>query len=95
MIAHDFRGFFMGHKGNIEARYTTNKGRLPEALSKEMREAFMRCTPFLDLEVKHEDPILKEKERLKKFIDESTPERVQMMSEQWTSAIPSSEGSNG
>lgn len=25
-IAHDFRVFFMGHKGSIEARYTTNKG---------------------------------------------------------------------
>ncbi|MDI1495879.1 MAG: hypothetical protein K8823_1187 [Cenarchaeum symbiont of Oopsacas minuta] len=25
-IAHDIRAFFMGHSGNIEARYTTNKG---------------------------------------------------------------------
>jgi len=26
-IAHPYRVFFMGHKGDIEARYTTNKGR--------------------------------------------------------------------
>jgi len=80
LIAHDFRTFFMGHKGNIEARYTTNKAKLPEALVKEMREAFMRCTPYLDLEVKHEDPILKQKEELKKLVDNATPERVQEIS---------------
>jgi hypothetical protein len=35
-IAHDFRVFFMGHKGSMEAKYTTNKGMLPVALVKEM-----------------------------------------------------------
>jgi len=49
-IAHDFRAFFMGHKGSIEAKYTTNKGVLPEALINEMREAFKRSEEFLDLE---------------------------------------------
>ena len=29
-IAHDFRVFFMGHKGSIEAKYTTNKSILPK-----------------------------------------------------------------
>ena len=29
-IAHDFRVFFMGHKGSIESGYTTNKEVLPE-----------------------------------------------------------------
>ena len=32
-IAHDFRVFFMGHKGSMESRYTTNKGVLPEVLT--------------------------------------------------------------
>ncbi len=36
-ISHAYRQFFMGHKGNMEARYTTNKGRLPEALIEDMR----------------------------------------------------------
>lgn len=80
LIAHDFRVFFMGHKGNIEARYTTNKSRLPEALLKEMKESFMRCAPLLDIEVKHEDPILKQKEELKRVIEGATPDKVQEIS---------------
>ena len=50
-IAHDFRTFFMGHKGTIEAKYTTNKGILPEALIREMQSAFHRSEEFLDLDL--------------------------------------------
>jgi len=50
-IAHDFRVFFMGHKGSMEARYTTNKEILPDALITEMRNAFLRSEEFLDLEI--------------------------------------------
>ena len=46
-IAHDFRVFFMGHKGSMEARYTTNKGRLPESLINEMKRVFMQSEPYL------------------------------------------------
>jgi hypothetical protein len=35
-IAHDFRIFFMGHLGSIEAKYTTNKNILPKLLTDEM-----------------------------------------------------------
>jgi hypothetical protein len=49
-IAHDFRVFFMGHKGSMEAKYTTNKGILPDLLVSEMRDAFRRSEEFLDLE---------------------------------------------
>ncbi|MGH9909593.1 MAG: hypothetical protein ACRD32_03045, partial [Nitrososphaerales archaeon] len=76
-IAHDFRIFFMGHKGSIEAKYTTNKGILPESLVNEMREAFKRSEEFLDLELKEEDPVLKQKEELKTAIEKATPEKVQ------------------
>ena len=51
-IAHDFRVFFMGHKGSMEAKYTTNKGRLPVALIEEMKQAYRRCEEFLDLEIR-------------------------------------------
>lgn len=51
MIVHDFRVFFMGHHGSMEARYTTNKSVLPEALLKEMRESFVRAEELLDLEL--------------------------------------------
>lgn len=50
-IAHDFRVFFMGHKGSMESRYTTNKGILPDALITEMKNAFLKSEEFLDLEV--------------------------------------------
>ena len=46
-VAHDYRVFWMGHKGSMEARYTTNKGRLPPAILDDMREAYKRCEPFL------------------------------------------------
>jgi len=37
----------MGHKGDIENRYTTNKGRLPEIVIEDMREAYRRSQRFL------------------------------------------------
>ena len=46
-LAHDYRVFWMGHKGSMEARYTTNKGRLPADLVEDMRNAYRRCEPFL------------------------------------------------
>ena len=46
-VAHDYRVFWMGHKGSMEARYTTNKGRLPKELIDDMRSAYARCEPFL------------------------------------------------
>jgi integrase len=46
-IPHAYRQFFMGHKGDIEARYTTNKGRLPEDLIEDMREAYRRSLEYL------------------------------------------------
>ena len=48
-IAHDFRVFFMGHRGSMESKYTTNKGVLPEALLQEMQESFARSEEFSDL----------------------------------------------
>lgn len=35
-IAHDFLVLFMGHKGTIEATYTTNKKMLSDELVQEM-----------------------------------------------------------
>ncbi|WP_157926501.1 hypothetical protein [Candidatus Nitrosotalea okcheonensis] len=75
-IAHDFRVFFMGHKGSIEAKYTTNKSILSKLLTDEMREAFRKSQEFLDLEVttKKEENISTEKivtvEEFEKMITE-------------------------
>ena len=47
LVLRDYRGFWMGHKGDIENRYTTNKARLPETVIEDMREAYKRSQKFL------------------------------------------------
>ena len=37
----------MGHKGDIEARYTTNKGRLTDEMIADMRRAYSESQQFL------------------------------------------------
>jgi hypothetical protein len=71
-IAHDFRVFFMGHKGNMESRYTTNKGRLPDALVNEMRDAFGRSEEYLDQA--GTDPSQEQRMELQRIIEGATPE---------------------
>jgi integrase len=46
-VPHDFRVYWMGHVGSIDARYTTNKRQVPKAFLDEMRAAYKRCEPFL------------------------------------------------
>lgn len=46
-ISHPYLKFIAGHKGDIEARYSTNKARLPPAMIEDMRDAYRRCLPFL------------------------------------------------
>ena len=53
-ISHPYRVFFMGHKGDIEARYSTNKGRLPKSLIEDMRRAFVASTEYLETSLKPE-----------------------------------------
>jgi integrase len=47
-MTHSYRAFLMGHVGDIEARYTTNKGRLPPDLIEDMRDAYRRSLSFLE-----------------------------------------------
>ena len=46
-MTHAYRQFFMGHKGDMEARYTTNKGRLTEQMTEDMRRALAQSQMFL------------------------------------------------
>jgi hypothetical protein len=46
--SHSYRQFWMGHSGDIEARYTTNKGRLPPEVIEDMRAAYKRCEGYLE-----------------------------------------------
>jgi lactate dehydrogenase-like 2-hydroxyacid dehydrogenase len=36
----------MGHKGDMEARYTTNKAHLPPDMIEDMRQRYQACEPF-------------------------------------------------
>ena len=47
LVLRDYRQFWMGHKGDIENRYTTNKRRLPESVIEDMREAYRRSQEYL------------------------------------------------
>jgi hypothetical protein len=47
LVLRDYRQFWMGHKGDIENRYTTNKCRLPEEVVEDMREAYRKSQEFL------------------------------------------------
>lgn len=51
VIPRDYRVFWMGHKGDIEHVYTTNKHRLPEQLYEDMRAKFAEAAKFLETEV--------------------------------------------
>ena len=50
LISHPWRQFVMGHKGDIEARYSTNK-RLPPDMIEEMRESYRKCLKYLETRV--------------------------------------------
>ena len=51
-ISHAYRQFFMGHKGDMEARYTVNKGRLTTEMIEDMRRTFLQSEQFLCTDVK-------------------------------------------
>ncbi len=51
IVSHNWREFWMGHTGDISARYSTNKV-LPEDTIKAMRETYSRCEPYLVTEAR-------------------------------------------
>jgi integrase len=46
-VIRDHRTFWMGHRGDIENRYTTNRKRLPEDVIENMRESYRKSQPYL------------------------------------------------
>ncbi len=46
-MTHAYRQFLMGHKGDMEARYTTEKGRLPDSMIDDMRARYHDSENFL------------------------------------------------
>jgi integrase len=47
LVMRDYRQFWMGHKGDIENRYTTNKHRLSGSVIEDMRDAYKRSQDYL------------------------------------------------
>jgi len=48
MIPHSYRVFWMGHKGDMEQRYTLNKHRLPKTVLEDMRAGYAKACQFLE-----------------------------------------------
>ena len=48
-ISHPWRQFIMGHKGDIEARYSTNK-KLSDEIKDQIRETYRKCEKHLSTE---------------------------------------------
>lgn len=46
-MSHPYLQFLMGHKGDMEARYSTNKGILPPNMIEDMRDACKRSQDYL------------------------------------------------
>lgn len=51
LVSHNWREFWHGHQGDISARYSTNKNLAPEIVE-EMRNAFVKCAPWLETDAK-------------------------------------------
>jgi len=47
LIIRDYRSFFMGHKGDIEAVYTLNKRKLPPDVVEQMRSCYAKVQKYL------------------------------------------------
>lgn len=47
LVSHAYWQFWMGHKGDMSARYSVERGALPETTLEEMRRAYRRCEPLL------------------------------------------------
>ena len=46
-VSHAYQQFWMGHKGDIEAQYTTNKNKLPDKVIEDMRQAYSKVQDLL------------------------------------------------
>jgi integrase len=60
-VSHAYWQFWMGHRGDMAARYSTNRTNLPQEMVEDMRAAYKRCEPYLDTRQKQEaaDPMLR------------------------------------
>ncbi len=82
LVLRDYRQFWMGHKGDIEARYTTNKHRLPGEVVEDMRAAYQRSQEYLQTAAPETPSGEKIREEFKKqllLVAGFNPEEVEKM----------------
>ena len=82
LVLRDYRQFWMGHKGDIENRYTTNKQKLPESVIEDMRAAYARSEEFLQTNEKAQTSEDKIKESIRKqllLVAGISPQEVEKM----------------
>jgi hypothetical protein len=68
LVIRDYRTFFMGHKGDIEAVYTLNKRRLPPDVIEQMRTSYEKTQKYLQTIEPKMDQIEMNKEFRKQFL---------------------------
>lgn len=93
-VPREFWQHWMNHKGGIDARYTVNRP-LPDFVVEEMRDAFSRAEPLLDVEVGREaerNKLLRKVQSGSLDADEETLRRVAEMFE--ASRNPGAAGSH-
>ena len=66
LVLRDYRAFWMGHTGDIENRYTTNKQRLPDEVVDSMRDAYLKSLPYLETTRNENQPSETIKEEFRK-----------------------------
>ena len=80
LISHSWRMHIMGHVGDIETTYSTDKP-LPESVINDMRNAYQKCLPYLETEKKglSEDELKAKFEEQQKSLDRQFREQMLMM----------------
>jgi len=82
LVLRDYRQFWMGHKGDIEARYTTNKYKFPPDVLEDIRGAYSRLYEFLatsTTEAPGEDKIREEFKRQLLMVAGFRPGEIEKM----------------
>ena len=54
LIIKDYRQFFMGHKGDIERRYTLARRNLPEPVLQSLRDTYSKASIYLETKISPE-----------------------------------------
>ena len=72
-VSHPWRQYWMGHSGDMESRYSTNKN-LRDSEIEEMRQAYSKCLQYLETQYKEMRP--EDKESLEKVLTGTVLQKI-------------------